>query len=57
VCLYPEEAESDAWERQAIEGVLREKPQEGPKALVGNRGYRRYMKIAKSSLTIDEAEA
>lgn len=54
VCLNPEEAERDKKEREAIVESLREKLKEGAKALIGNRGYRRYLKIAKTSVEIDE---
>jgi len=56
VCLNPEEAERDALERQAIVESLREKLKEGAKALIGNRGYKRYLRIAKSSVEIDESK-
>ncbi len=54
VCLNPEEAELDALERQAIVESLREKLKEGAKALIGNRGYKRYLRIDRSSVKIDE---
>ncbi|MGQ9689405.1 MAG: transposase [Desulfobaccales bacterium] len=30
-------------------------PEQGPKAVVGNKGYVRFLKVAKGSVTIDEA--
>jgi hypothetical protein len=54
ICLNPEEAEKDAIDRQAIIESLREKLKEGAKALIGNRGYKRYLRIEKSSMQIDE---
>lgn len=54
VCLNPEEAETDKAKREAIIESLREKLKEGAKALIGNRGYRRYLKIQKTSMEIDE---
>ncbi len=54
VCLNPEEAGRDRAEREAIIESLRKKLKEGAKALIGNRGYRRYLKIEKTSIEIDE---
>lgn len=54
VCLNPEDAERDRAEREAIIESLREKLKEGAKALIGNRGYRRYLKIEKTSIEIDK---
>jgi transposase len=56
VCLNPEEAERDRAERQCIIESLKEKLKEGAKALIGNRGYKRYLRIEKSSIQIDEAK-
>jgi transposase len=44
VCFNPEQAKKDAADRQAIVESLREKLKQGDKALVGNRGYRKYLK-------------
>jgi hypothetical protein len=55
ICVNPEEAERDARERQAIIESLREKLKKGAKALIGNRGYRKYLKVEKKSIQIDEA--
>lgn len=54
VCLNPEEAERDRLEREAIIESLRKKLREGARALIGNRGYRRYLKIEKTTIKIDE---
>lgn len=54
VCLNAEEAERDATQRQAIIETLKEKLKEGAKALIGNRGYRRYLKIEKTSIQVKE---
>jgi len=44
VCFNPEQAKKDASDRQAIVESLREKLKQGDKALVGNKGYRKYLK-------------
>lgn len=55
VCLNEEEAEKDALAREAILERLREVlEQRGTKALVGNRGFARFVKIEKGSVGIDE---
>ncbi|MEE8592335.1 MAG: transposase, partial [Spirochaetia bacterium] len=44
VCFNPEQAKKDAADRQAIAESLKEKLKQGDKALVGNKGYRKYLK-------------
>lgn len=56
VCLNPEEAERDRAEREVIIESLKKKLKEGARALIGNRGYRRYLKIEKRSIEIDEGK-
>ena len=53
VCVNSKQARKDAADREAILASLEERLKHGPKALVGNRGYRRYLKFAKGSATID----
>ncbi|MEW6213929.1 MAG: IS1634 family transposase [Nitrospirota bacterium] len=57
VCLNPEEAERDRAKREVIIESMRRKLKEGAKALIGNRGYRRYLKIERASVKIDEEKA
>jgi hypothetical protein len=57
VCLNPDQAKKDAADRQAILESLREKLKQGDKALVGNKGYRRYLKSAGEVFRIDENKA
>jgi len=55
VCLNPEEANKDAADREAILAKLEEIiSQKGSKAVVGNRGYARFLKVAKGGVTINE---
>lgn len=54
VCVNEVQAKKDAADRQAIVAALERKLQQGPKALVGNAGYRRYLAIDQGSVTIDE---
>ncbi len=55
VCLNEEEAEKDRADRQAIVAALREQLKQGDKSLVGNKGYRRYLKApAEGRFQVDE---
>ncbi len=54
VCVNSRQARKDAADRQAIIDSLTEKLQRNPKALIGNKGYRKYLKITGQRLTIDE---
>jgi DDE family transposase len=55
VCRNLAEAEKDAAERAAIVAHLRQALRRGDKALVGNAGYRRFLKAPDAGFTIDEA--
>jgi hypothetical protein len=55
VCYNEEQGRKDAADRQAIVESLKEKLKNGDKSLVGNKGYRRYLKSGGSQhFTIDE---
>jgi transposase len=57
VCLNEDEARKDAADRAAIVAALREQLRRGDKALVGNKGYRRYLGAAgPEHFRIDEAK-
>lgn len=53
VCFNPERARKDRADRDAIVASLDEQLRRGPKSLVGNKGYRRYVRAAASSFEID----
>jgi len=53
VCVNDRQAEKDRKTREAIIQTLEEKIPKGPKALVGNKGYRKYIKVEKDSASID----
>jgi transposase len=53
VCLNPREARKDERDRQILIEALKEKLKRDPKALIGNRGYRKYLKIDRDSIGID----
>ena len=55
VCCNPIEAKQDAADREALLAKLRQTlAHDGPKAVVGNRGYARFLRIAKGSVTLNE---
>lgn len=53
VCLNPKQARKDAADRGAIIQSLRDEIKRGPKSLVGNKGYRKYLKMEPGSVSID----
>jgi hypothetical protein len=57
VCVNAEEVESDRTRREAVVASLREQLTKGDKALVGNKGYRRFLKVeGEGHFVIDEAK-
>jgi transposase len=57
VCLNEEEQRKDAHDRAAILEALREQLRRGDKSLIGNKGYRRFLKIEGSGhFAIDEKQ-
>jgi transposase len=53
VCLNTRQARKDAADRKAIIASLKEQLKKGTKSLVGNKGYRKYLKLEKDSASID----
>jgi len=57
VCVNPEQVEQDRLKRKKIVAALKEQLGRGDKSLVGNKGYRRYLKVEGGShFAIDEAK-
>ena len=56
VCLNVEQARKDRHDREAIVSGLRGALPHGDKSLVGNKGYRRFLKTQGAHFTIDEAK-
>ena len=54
VCLNEDEASKDRHDREAIVAALREALKQGDKSLIGNRGYRRFVKTRGERFAIDE---
>jgi hypothetical protein len=54
VCHNVEQAEKDRHDREAIVASLADQLKHGPKSLVGNKGYRKYVQVeAEASFGID----
>jgi transposase len=57
VCLNPRQAWKDAHDREAILTSLEQQLKSGAATLVGNKGYRRYVKIERGSVRVDYDKA
>ena len=58
ICFNPEEAEKDKKDREAILEKIRQKLISGGiKKLIGNRGYKRFLKIKQGAAEIDAHKA
>lgn len=55
-CHNPHEAAKDAADREAILKALNDQLRQGAKSLVGNRGFRRFLKVGKEAVSIDQAK-
>jgi transposase len=57
VCVNEEQVEHDRAAREAIVAHLREQLRQGDKSLVGNKGYRRFLKMeGEGHFVVDEAK-
>lgn len=56
VCHNEDQARKDAEDRQAILAHLSDQLRQGAKSLVGNKGYRKYLKTQGARFAIDEAK-
>jgi hypothetical protein len=54
VCRNEDQATKDAADREAILAGLRDQLKRGEKSLVGNKGYRKFLKAEKQAFRIDE---
>jgi hypothetical protein len=53
VCLNSRQARKDALDREAIIESLKEQIQSGAKSIIGNKGYRRFVKVESGSVSVD----
>ncbi|MBU4371374.1 MAG: IS1634 family transposase, partial [Proteobacteria bacterium] len=56
VCLNEKQARKDAADRQAIIDSLEEKLKTNPKSLVGNKGYRKYLKLDRDTVSVNQVK-
>lgn len=54
VCLNSKQARKDALTGETIIESLREQLKKGPKKMIGNKVYRRYLKIERNSVSINQ---
>ncbi len=54
VCYNEEQAKKDRADREAIVEALKEQLKKGAKSLVGNKGFRKYLRVYKNSFAVDE---
>lgn len=54
LCYNSREARKDAADREAIVMSLKEKVVRDPKSLIGNKGYRKYLKIERETIKLNE---
>ncbi len=54
VCVNTKQARKDAADRKAIIDALTERIKKGPKNMIGNKGYRKYLKVTRGGITVDE---
>lgn len=53
VCLNEAQARKEAREREAILEALEDKLRQGPRQFIGNRGYRKYLKVVGGHMEVD----
>jgi len=56
VCLNDEQAKKDRMDREAIVSALQEQVKQNAKSMVGNKGYRKYLRDDGKKFAIDEAK-
>jgi transposase len=56
VCLNDEQAKKDRADREAILSALREQVKQNAKSMVGNKGYRKYLRDDGKKFAIDETK-
>lgn len=54
VCLNTRQARKDEADRKAIIEALQEKLEKNPKGLIGNKGYRKYLKINRDQISLNQ---
>jgi transposase len=56
VCLNSRQARKDKADRDVIIESLKDKIKSGAKSMIGNKGYRKYLRVNKDTIRIDETK-
>jgi hypothetical protein len=56
VCRNEDQATKDAADRAAILAALEDRLRQGAGSLIGNRGFRKYLKLTRGSVAVDAAK-
>ena len=56
VCCNEDQAAKDAADRAAILAALEDRLRQGAGSLIGNRGFRKYLKVNRGSVAVDAAK-
>ena len=54
ICVNEDQAAKDRYDREAVVTALREALRQGDKSLVGNRGYRKFLRSGGQQFAVDE---
>jgi len=54
VCVNTRQARKDAADRKAIIDALGEQIKKSPKNMIGNKGYRKYLKVTPGGISVDQ---
>ena len=54
VCLNVDQAKKDRLDREAVIASLKDALKNGDKSLVGNKGYRKFLRAGGRQFTVDE---
>lgn len=54
LCLNPKQARKDAQDRKAIVASLEKQIKKDPKKLIGNKGYRKYLKLKGDGVSVNQ---
>lgn len=56
ICLNPKQARKDKADRENIIESLKNRLKQGPKSMIGNKGYSKYLKVTKDAMQVDTAK-
>lgn len=56
ICLNPRQARKDKADRDTIVESLKDRIKSGAKAMIGNKGYRKYLLVTKGAIKIDDSK-